>query len=48
MYRTAFAAVTTNTGVSLCVSYSYEDDLLTLVATPGTFYCINYVAQTNY
>ena len=42
MYRTAFAAVTTNTGVSLCVSYSYEDDLLTLVATPGTFYCINY------
>ena len=42
MYRTASAAVTTNTGDSLSADYTYENDLLTQIETASTTYSFSY------
>ena len=42
MYRTASAAVNTNTGSSLSASYTYENDLLTEIETESTTYSFTY------
>lgn len=42
MYRTASAAVTTDTGLQMSVAYSYTDDLLTAITTPTTTYSFTY------
>ena len=42
MYRMASAAVTTDTGLNLSASYTYEDDLLTKIQTASTTYNFTY------
>ena len=42
MYRTASAAVNTNTGDSLSADYTYENDLLTEIETASTIYSFTY------
>ena len=42
MYRTASAAVTTDTGTALTASYTYVDDLLTSIQTGSTTYSFAY------
>ena len=42
MYRTASAAVTTDTGLNLSASYGYTDDMLTSITTPTTSYSFTY------
>ena len=42
MYRIATAAATTDTGLNMSVSYTYNNDLLTKIQTPSTTYRFTY------